>query len=102
MALQDAHCAIRLNPRWAKGYGRKGDALLQLGDLEEAYQAYKTASKLDSSNSEFRDRRKQTKRFLAEYRSQLAAKGASAPIKKDDEGDHRFSFFLLDLNHWIV
>lgn len=52
MALLDALATIRLNPSWGKGYGRKGDALLQLGELEDAYKAFKKAVLLDPKNSE--------------------------------------------------
>ena len=39
-ALQDACKCIELSPHWAKGYSRKGAALLSLNRLEEAVSAY--------------------------------------------------------------
>ena len=39
-ALEDATKCIKLNPSFAKGYSRKGAALHQLRDYDEAIQAY--------------------------------------------------------------
>lgn len=50
-ALDDAEQCIRLNPTWAKGYGRKGLALLNLERLEEAKEVYEAGLKLAPTGS---------------------------------------------------
>lgn len=46
-ALADAEEAIRLNPGWAKGYHRKGVALISLERPREAAVAYATANEVE-------------------------------------------------------
>lgn len=54
-ALGDgAQCTV-LSPRWAKGWGRKGDALWRLGRLDEAIAAYKAGLAADEDNAKLKD-----------------------------------------------
>mmetsp|Transcript_20591 Transcript_20591/g.33430 ORF Transcript_20591/g.33430 Transcript_20591/m.33430 type:complete len:576 (-) Transcript_20591:192-1919(-) len=39
-AIEDAETCIKLQPDWAKGYVRKGNALLEQSSLDEAHKAY--------------------------------------------------------------
>lgn len=39
-ALADAEKTIEINPKWTKGYSRKGSALSYLKKYSEAFQAY--------------------------------------------------------------
>ncbi|KAI9596127.1 stress-induced-phosphoprotein 1-like protein [Syncephalis fuscata] len=51
-ALGDAEKTVELKPDWAKGYGRKGAALLGLGRNAEAKDAYDAGLKLDPNNAQ--------------------------------------------------
>lgn len=51
-ALADAERAIQLQPDWAKGYGRKGAALLGLGRRLEARAAYEEGLARDPTNAQ--------------------------------------------------
>eukprot|EP00754_Rhynchopus_humris_P040689 Rhum_TRINITY_DN23800_c0_g1::Rhum_TRINITY_DN23800_c0_g1_i1::g.178756::m.178756/K09553/STIP1; stress-induced-phosphoprotein 1 len=46
MALYDADKCIGLRPQWFKGHGRRGDALMAMGQLNEAVNAYEHALSL--------------------------------------------------------
>ena len=50
-ALEDANECVKINPSWAKGWGRKGAALFGQGDLVGAKDAYETAVEKDPSNA---------------------------------------------------
>lgn len=47
-ALSDARRAVQIEPEWAKARARMGEALTQLGQVEEAARAYGVAARLDS------------------------------------------------------
>ncbi|RHZ04147.1 hypothetical protein DYB31_003143 [Aphanomyces astaci] len=49
-AQKDADAAIAINPTWAKGHFRRGQALAALGDVDLAADAYEEASKLKPSD----------------------------------------------------
>lgn len=51
-ALEDAEATVRVKPDWAKGYSRKGAALMSLDQLREAEEAYREALKLDPNNKD--------------------------------------------------
>ena len=50
-ALRDADACVRLEPKWSKGHGRRGNALQGLRRLEEAKRSYETALELDPGNT---------------------------------------------------
>ncbi len=51
LAVQDADMCIQINPSWAKGYLRKGQALMKEGSFEEANVALQTGLKLDPNDA---------------------------------------------------
>ena len=53
-ALADADACAALRPGWAKGWGRKAEALARLGRAEEAKQAYATALELAPTSEALR------------------------------------------------
>eukprot|EP01084_Bolivina_argentea_P200928 343509_1 len=53
-ALLDAEKSLKLNPTFAKGWGRKGAALLGLHRQHDAVEAYTEGVRLDSSNQELK------------------------------------------------
>lgn len=50
-ALEDANECVKINPLWAKGWGRKGAALFGQGDLVGAKDAYTTAVEKEPTNT---------------------------------------------------
>jgi SAM-dependent methyltransferase len=63
-ALKDAESAIDLKPDWAKGYFRKGKALLGLNDIDSAFIAFFQGTSVDPSSDEL-------KRMLATAQKEL-------------------------------
>lgn len=53
-ALADSEEAITLRSDWAKGWGRKGAALLGLGELDAARKAYERAQQLEPDNAQIK------------------------------------------------
>ena len=53
-ALLDAQYCTRLQPGWAKGYGRCGAVLLALQQWEEAQSAYEEGLELEPANATLR------------------------------------------------
>lgn len=53
-ALADAEEAIRLDPKWAKGYGRKGAALFGMRRIKEATESYQQGLALDPQNTQLK------------------------------------------------
>ena len=50
-ALSDANKCLELAPQWAKGYGRKGAALVLSGQYKEAMRAYKAGLEVEPGNA---------------------------------------------------
>jgi stress-induced-phosphoprotein 1 len=69
-ALKDAEECIKINPSWAKGYGRKGAANYGLGDLVGAKDAYEEAIKIDPSNAQAQQGLKQVEDAIAREAAQ--------------------------------
>lgn len=51
-AVSDADMAIQLSPQWAKGYARKGSALVLLGRYEDAHKAFSSGLVYDPKNAQ--------------------------------------------------
>ncbi|KDO26334.1 hypothetical protein SPRG_08407 [Saprolegnia parasitica CBS 223.65] len=62
-ALRDAEAAIALDPQWAKGYFRQGQALEALGHLRRAQTAYEHAATLGSKTREVQAKIASTKKL---------------------------------------
>jgi stress-induced-phosphoprotein 1 len=53
-ALRDAEMAIELKPAWSKGYGRRGAALIGLGEHERAIEAYERGLEIEPENAQLK------------------------------------------------
>lgn len=72
-ALDDAEEVIRIQPKWAKGYSRKGTALQFLGRFDDAKLAFEQGLKLDPENA-------QLKKGLQECEGELSGPATSQPL----------------------
>eukprot|EP00053_Salpingoeca_punica_P016468 m.155727 g.155727 ORF g.155727 m.155727 type:complete len:553 (-) comp16969_c3_seq4:319-1977(-) len=54
-ALEDGEKTVHLRPDWAKGYGRKGDALFGLNRLEDARETYNAGLQLEPTNQKLKE-----------------------------------------------
>lgn len=72
-ALNDAEEVIRIQPKWAKGYSRKGSALQFLNRFEEAKMAFEVGLQHDPNNE-------QLKKGLEESEDKLTGPGGSQPL----------------------
>eukprot|EP00958_Prasinococcus_capsulatus_P027652 scaffold5769_cov402-Prasinococcus_capsulatus_cf.AAC.1 len=54
-ALEDANTCIKLKPDWAKGYSRKGAALVGMGQAGEGVKSYLRALQVEPNNQHARD-----------------------------------------------
>lgn len=52
-SLRDANKAIKKDPKWAKGYYRRGMVLMHQENYKEALEAFQTANKLKPDNATF-------------------------------------------------
>ena len=54
-AIRDCDTAIRIDPAYAKGFGRKGMSLMTLGCVAEARAAFSCALDLDPGNAQYKE-----------------------------------------------
>ena len=77
-ALKDAEQCILYNGAWEKGWGRKGAALMQKGDLKGAIEAYSKADELLPDNKATLDQLAKCRKKLADKQSKSAAPAPAA------------------------
>ena len=77
-AVTDANECIRINPDWAKGYGRLGAALVAQSKFADAVKAYAKGLSLDASNQQM---------MGAMVQAQQSAANKSGAVKKDEDDD---------------
>lgn len=110
-AHDDAVKAIEIKPVWAKGYSRKGAALVGLNRYEEAKIAYEEALKLEPNNASFKQEIETCKRNLTGpgdsqpmgnpfggNPADIFGKLASDPRTKDYMSDPTYLKMLQDLS----
>ena len=94
-ALADSNAALRLAPTFGKAHGRKGAALLALGQTAEALQAYQSGVRHDPGNAALRAGLEATQERLAKVQEKRlieereAAKRRAREAEEDlrDEGE---------------
>ena len=77
-ALKDAEQCILYNGAWEKGWGRKGAALMQKGDLKGAIEAYSKADELLPDNKATLDQLAKCRKKLADKQSKSTAPAPAA------------------------
>jgi len=87
-SLRDADKAIALNGSWAKGFFRKGIALFELGQFQEAAGAFKKAASLEPENAEVQRRYEEANR--------LWKKDLSPAELEKEEGNECFKVGKID------
>lgn len=63
-ALRDGNKCVELDSNWAKGYVRKGDALLASKQYTEAYNAYNSAARIAPSDATVKEKCDQAMRAM--------------------------------------
>jgi len=63
-SLRDADKSVKLNPSWEKGFWRKGNAHMELGQFQEAQAAFKQALDLDPNNQTYKDLLAKAKKLI--------------------------------------
>jgi len=69
-SLRDAEKSIQLSPTWEKGWWRKGNANLELGQFDDAAAAYKTASDLAPDNPTYKELLQKAKKAALKGKSE--------------------------------
>lgn len=87
MALKDAQEVVKLNPTWAKGYLRVGDAQFNRKQWKEAKEAYETALEIDPNSDAAKISLKATQNEL--FLAELDEKAKEEERKEMQEGHNR-------------
>mmetsp|Transcript_24682 Transcript_24682/g.80721 ORF Transcript_24682/g.80721 Transcript_24682/m.80721 type:complete len:298 (+) Transcript_24682:272-1165(+) len=66
-SLADAERCVRLQPKWAKGYGRKGAALVGSGQAGEGVKAYLAGLQLEPENEFLKEGLKDAKQSIRDH-----------------------------------
>lgn len=77
-ALADANAALRHNARFVKAYGRKGAALMALGNHEEAVSVLTAGVRIDPSNAALKESLTAAQAAMAAARMRQAAAASAA------------------------
>jgi len=92
-ALDDANEAIKLNKNWMKGHYRRGAALFALGQIDDAYSAFKRAQELDSANPDIPKRLQEVdyeKKKQKQEKKAATAQGPNRGFAGEKEAGNEF------------
>jgi tetratricopeptide (TPR) repeat protein len=96
-ALKDGNQCISLDPNYAKGYTRKGDALLASKQFTEAFNAYNAGLRVAPTDATLKEKSEQAMRAIRN-----AAEATSASANRSFGGNTNFSYVDPSLNHPYV
>lgn len=77
-ALRDGNKCVELDSNWAKGYVRKGDALLASKQYTEAYNAYNSAARIAPGDVSVKEKCEQAMRGIRNAADASAGTGGAA------------------------
>lgn len=80
-ALQDANKCVELNPKWAKGYQRKGFAEFYQGNYSSAVDTYKKGLEIEPTNASLKEGLQQAESKLGEDDAGLGGFDINAMLK---------------------
>jgi len=94
-AVEDADQCIKLDPKWAKGYYRKGNALALLHRYNEALEALTVGNKLDPKDSGIKEKLHDVKIIVEENKIKAQKMNATPCITAKLEGNEFFKKALF-------
>ncbi|XP_055690360.1 small glutamine-rich tetratricopeptide repeat-containing protein beta [Lutzomyia longipalpis] len=75
-AIADAQMSLKYNPSYCKAHARLGDALVKVGRLEQAINAYQEAVRLEPGNADYQNKLDTTRQRLQDQPNDGTANGA--------------------------
>ncbi|XP_023949750.1 stress-induced-phosphoprotein 1 [Bicyclus anynana] len=100
-ALEDANKTVSLNPKWSKGYSRKGSALAYLGKHEESIAAYEKGLEFEPDNQQLASGLEEVKKQAEEARIRLEKmfiKLRASPKTRDWLDDPEYVDMIKNIN----
>jgi len=89
-AIEDADQCISLDPKWAKGYYRKGNALSFLSRYEEAQDILIKGNQLDPKDSGIKDKLNEVKVKVEEMKKKAEKMNATPAVVAKLEGNEHY------------
>jgi len=97
-SLEDGDKCIQLNKSWAKGYFRKGNALIEMKRYDEGVAVYKEGLKQEPNNAELRQKLAEAEDLRKKFKPKVNADGtpfSPAQLAKE-EGNEFFKLGNMD------
>jgi len=89
-AIEDADQCIKLEPKWAKGYYRKGNALAFMSRYEEAFQVLTQGNQLDPKDAGIKDKLHEVKVKVEEMKQKAEKMNATPAVAAKMEGNELY------------
>ena len=89
-AVEDADQCIKLDPKWAKGYYRRGNALSFLHRYEDAFESLKHGNMLDPKDQGIKDKLNEVKEKVEENKKRAQKMNASPAVAAKLDGNELY------------
>jgi len=86
-AIEDSEQCIKLDPKWAKGYYRKGNALAMLHRHNEALEVLQVGNNLDPKDQGIKDKLHEVKKIVEENKIKAQKQNGSPAVLAKLEGN---------------
>jgi len=86
-AVEDSEQCIKLDPKWAKGYYRRGNALALLHRHNEALETLQTGNNLDPKDQGIKDKLNEVKKIVEENKIKAQKQNGSPAVLAKLEGN---------------